>query len=88
MHLSEGAYIKIRNRAQKKEGAFCALLRLLERETGFGPATSTLARWHSTTESLPQISGFKTLDCPYAVFRSVCRIVYDAHRVLRPLIRR
>ena len=26
----------------------------LERETGFGPATSTLARWHSTTESLPQ----------------------------------
>ena len=58
LHLSEGAYIKIRNRAQKKEGAFCALLRLLERETGFGPATSTLARWHSTTESLPQISGF------------------------------
>ena len=28
---------------------------LLERETGFGPATSTLARWHSTTESLPHI---------------------------------
>ena len=27
----------------------------LERETGFGPATSTLARWHSTTESLPHI---------------------------------
>ena len=26
----------------------------LERETGFGPATFTLARWHSTTESLPQ----------------------------------
>ena len=27
---------------------------LVERETGFGPATFTLARWHSTTESLPQ----------------------------------
>ena len=27
---------------------------LMERETGFGPATFTLARWHSTTESLPQ----------------------------------
>lgn len=31
---------------------------LLERETGFGPATSTLARWHSTTESLPHIMLF------------------------------
>ena len=31
---------------------------LLERETGFGPATSTLARWHSTTESLPRIMLF------------------------------
>lgn len=28
--------------------------RLLERETGFEPATSTLARLHSTTELLPQ----------------------------------
>jgi hypothetical protein len=26
----------------------------LERETGFEPATSTLARWHSTAELLPQ----------------------------------
>ena len=37
----------------------------LERETGFGPATSTLARWHSTTESLPHIgapSGTRTRD--------------------------
>ena len=31
-------------------------LNLLERETGFEPATSTLARSHSTTELLP-------LDC-------------------------
>ena len=29
-------------------------LDLLERETGFEPATSTLARLHSTTELLPQ----------------------------------
>src|SRR2546430_1053317 len=27
----------------------------LERETGLEPATSTLARWHSTTELLPQV---------------------------------
>ena len=27
---------------------------VLERETGFEPATSTLARWHSTTELLPR----------------------------------
>ena len=26
----------------------------MERETGFEPATSTLARWHSTAELLPQ----------------------------------
>ena len=30
-------------------------LNLLERETGFEPATSTLARLHSTTELLPRI---------------------------------
>ena len=29
-------------------------LNLLERETGFEPATSTLARLHSTTELLPR----------------------------------
>ena len=32
-------------------------LNLLERETGFEPATSTLARLHSTTELLPQNEG-------------------------------
>ena len=34
----------------------------MERETGFEPATSTLARLHSTTEILPQMeaaSGFE-----------------------------
>src|SRR2546423_8865863 len=30
-------------------------LMILERETGLEPATSTLARWHSTTELLPQV---------------------------------
>ena len=35
---------------------------MLERKTGFEPATSTLARSHSTTESLPHISNaFLTL---------------------------
>ena len=43
-------YDAIRKRAFDK--TFVILT--LERETGFGPATSTLARWHSTTESLPQ----------------------------------
>ncbi len=31
----------------------------LERETGFGPATSTLARLHSTTELFPRVSFVK-----------------------------
>ena len=44
-------YDAIRKRAFDK--TFVILT--LERETGFGPATSTLARWHSTTESLPHI---------------------------------
>ena len=30
---------------------------LMERETGLEPATSTLARWHSTIESLTQLNG-------------------------------
>ena len=30
---------------------------LLERETGLEPATSTLARWHSTIESLTRLNG-------------------------------
>ena len=47
-------YDAIRKRAFDK--TFVILT--LERETGFGPATSTLARWHSTTESLPQVGRF------------------------------
>lgn len=31
-----------------------SVLQRLERETGFEPATSTLARWHSTAELLPR----------------------------------
>ena len=30
---------------------------VLERKTGFEPATPTLARWCSTTELLPQMAG-------------------------------
>src|SRR4051812_8816152 len=33
---------------------------LLERETGLEPATSTLARWHSTTELLPRNRAYLT----------------------------
>ena len=39
-------------------------LRFLERETGFEPATSTLARWHSTAELLPQRRGDEYLPPP------------------------
>ena len=44
------------NRLLDFKDSFSLTLSLLplERETGFGPATFTLARWHSTTESLPQ----------------------------------
>ena len=33
--------------------SICKLL-ILERETGFEPATSSLGSWHSTTELLPR----------------------------------
>src|SRR5690349_24686696 len=36
--------------------ACCRRAYVVERETGFEPATSTLARLHSTTELLPQMS--------------------------------
>jgi hypothetical protein len=35
-------------------GALLAWVKIMERETGFEPATSTLEGWHSTTELLPQ----------------------------------
>ncbi len=34
----------------------------MERETGFEPATSTLARLHSTTELFPPLSAHHTTD--------------------------
>ena len=41
-------------KTQKPSGSFVSLVvKKLERETGFEPATSTLARSHSTTELLP-----------------------------------
>ncbi len=36
-----------------------------ERETGFEPATSTLARLHSTTELFPRCVRAKGLEPPY-----------------------
>src|SRR5258708_4847350 len=47
----------------------------LERETGFEPATSTLARSHSTTELLPLGSEIINYRCNQQALR---------HRVLRP----
>ena len=47
---------------------------MVERETGVEPATSTLARWHSTTELLPQFgSGF--LDDEVAAVNRRCAIL-------------
>ena len=36
---------------------FITCILKMERETGLEPATSTLARWHSTIESLTQLNG-------------------------------
>ncbi len=41
---------------------YAAVFFILERETGFEPATSTLARLHSTTELLPRCFGKLRLD--------------------------
>jgi hypothetical protein len=37
---------------------------VIEREKGFEPSTSTLARWHSTAELLPRKGGFRTFRPP------------------------
>jgi hypothetical protein len=42
----------------KRKALAGAGLQELERETGFEPATSTLARSHSTTELLPLVASF------------------------------
>ena len=41
--------------ARLKMAAFAVPINVLERETGFEPATSTLARWSSTTELFPRV---------------------------------
>ena len=51
-------------------------LKILERETGFEPATSTLARSHSTTELLP-LSSF---DYKQAVWPEQRRAANQASR--------
>jgi hypothetical protein len=43
----------VRDSGRSEEGRPLNPLLFFERETGFEPATSTLARWHSTTELLP-----------------------------------
>src|SRR4051812_9885068 len=51
---STGASSSTRSGTKKSPKRKCASgLMFLERETGLEPATSTLARWHSTTELLP-----------------------------------
>ena len=48
-----------------------------EREKGFEPSTSTLARWHSTTELLPQLRGVRTYPAPFRS-SSATRLPLDA----------
>jgi hypothetical protein len=54
-HLRPGAIGAIPRRASPTK---------VERETGFEPATSTLARWHSTAELLPQTARL-SLSCTF-----------------------
>src|SRR4051794_17425157 len=60
--VSEG---RARRRGVAAEVATAARVRerKLERETGFEPATSTLARSHSTTELFPLASRSATSEC-------------------------
>ena len=46
--------VELGNRGFADPGLTTWLCRRLERKTGLGPATPTLARWCSTTELLPQ----------------------------------
>jgi hypothetical protein len=56
-----------------------------EREKGFEPSTSTLARWHSTTELLPQIlCALHLSDDAWVVKRSAR--IREAHRAVAPLV--
>src|SRR5262245_19165993 len=58
---------------------------MLERETGFEPATSTLARWHSTTELLPQYSVVRPPgSSPSQAWRSVLPPRPEAVKPVRP----
>ena len=51
--------VKFQSLSEKSPQKKCRLFReSLERETGFEPATSTLARSHSTAELLPLILSF------------------------------
>ena len=55
-HLAT-APIKVNHRHKKTRDG--GLREILERETGFEPATSTLARSHSTTELFPPLPSLK-----------------------------
>ena len=37
------------------DGKLCKPFKIMERETGVEPATSSLGSWHSTTELLPHL---------------------------------
>ena len=50
------------NKENGKARAGAGLNLNLERETGFEPATSTLARSHSTTELLPLVTALQLPD--------------------------
>ena len=66
---------------ERKRKLFCERTNQLERETGFEPATSTLARLHSTTELLPHLyTVFPSLDAP-ALIADKC---WSGRRDLNP----
>src|SRR5262249_33043042 len=58
LHQSADARVRALER-QKARRIRRAFRQLLEREKGLEPSTSTLARWHSTTELLPQVLRFR-----------------------------
>ena len=69
----------------KGEGHSCCLLeflafalKALERETGFEPATSTLARSHSTAELLP-LGGFDSIRAKNVLSRNPISLTPHSH---------
>ncbi len=70
-----------RSHTRNDEGPLAAALSS-ERETGFEPATSTLARWHSTTELLPHSHRIRVDTAREKGFRSALSVPCQRNRAL------